>query len=102
MRQGWHSWPTATGVREYLKDLHRHEFHIGATVAVRHDNRDVEFHDLMQIIRAWWGNENDQTDRGSCEHIAAELHEYLRRILPDRTIAVTVGEDGEAYATVNN
>lgn len=99
-RQGWHSWPDATAPRLYLKALHRHMFHIAVTVAVRHDNRDIEFHDLAEIVAAWWGDENDQADRGSCEHIATELHLYLTALLADRNLLVAVGEDGEAYATV--
>lgn len=99
--QGWHSWPDAHDQRAYLASLHRHMFHVRADVQVFHDDREVEFHDLRDVIATWWGDEASQTDRGSCEHIARDLHDFLAAYVgTDRYITVSVGEDGEAWATV--
>lgn len=97
--QGWHSWPDAPGRRSYLRSLHRHMFEVVATVPVFHDDREVEFHDLRDAITAWWGSQESQENRGSCEQIADELREHLTRLLL-RDVVVSVGEDGEAWATV--
>jgi hypothetical protein len=49
---GFHRWPGASGQRSYLADLHRHLFHITVHVGVTHTDRDVEFHDLQDLVRA--------------------------------------------------
>ncbi len=101
--QGWHRWPDAAPPRDYLASLHRHMFHLTATVQVFHDDRDVEFHDLREVLTRWWGDEHAQHDRGSCEAIAVELHHFLTAYLgAQRGIVVSVGEDGEAWATVRD
>lgn len=98
---GWHSWPSAPAHRAYLASLHRHLFHVTATVRVFHDDRDVEFHDLSDEVAAWWGDATSRWDRGSCEQMARSLHVLLTdRYGTEREVVVSVGEDGEAWATV--
>lgn len=100
--QGWHSWPDATPKRNYLAALHRHLFNVEVTVEVFHNDRDVEFHDLRDVVTKWWGDQHSQEDRGSCEGIASQLHDFFAAYLSDgRRITVSVGEDGEAWATVS-
>lgn len=93
---GFHYWPGAPEHRDYLGVRHRHEFHLTATVAVSHDDRDVEFHDLRDIMTAWW-----EPERGgqSCEHIGRELWDHLRAEGLTVT-AITVSEDGYDGATL--
>lgn len=95
--EGWHKWPDATQGRAYLSSKHRHLFHIKASCAVTHDNREIEFHDLMDFCKAEFG----QGDFGamSCETLAKRLataccEQFHRRF------TVTVSEDGECGATV--
>jgi hypothetical protein len=88
---GFHCWPTAPPRRAYLRDRHRHLFRITAEVKVAHDDRDVEFHDLADLIRAWW----------AAESLAHELGAALCG--PSQQLAVTritVSEDGECGATI--
>ena len=95
---GWHSWPEAGGRRTYLAASHRHQFGVSAEVGVTHTDRDVEFHDLQDMICAWWGEETDQRDRGSCEAMAGNLAGWLSEAgLAVR--ATSVSEDGENWAT---
>lgn len=95
--EGWHRWPTAPDHRSYLRDRHRHLFNITAHVAVSHDDRDVEFHDLRDLITVWW-----ETERGaqSCEAIAQELHDHLTDNAKLTVTEVTVSEDGYDGATL--
>lgn len=95
---GFHHWPDAPLHRSYLAQRHRHLFHIRATVRVTHDDRDVEFHDLADAIRAWWGPEDRECVSRSCEALARELAGHLL----ERGMTVTqvdVSEDGETGAT---
>jgi hypothetical protein len=97
---GFHHWQHATGEREYLASRHRHNFGVRVEMGVTHDDRDVEFHDLIDVCKSYL---NDVPENGqSCEHMARHLH---RNLVNDyygvnRHIAVTVDEDGECGATV--
>lgn len=94
---GFHCWPSAPPHRAYLRDRHRHLFHVRAAVAVRHDDRDTEFHDLMDLVRQWWGPGDRECGAASCEALARDLAAFLG----SRGLAVAeveVSEDGEAGA----
>lgn len=102
---GFHRWPDAPPNRTYLAAKHRHLFHVTATVEVGHSNREVEFHDLHDIIRTWWGG----TDLGirdwgtaSCEVMARELLDHLSDDHDLTPVRVEVSEDGEAGAIVES
>jgi hypothetical protein len=41
--EGFHRWPDAPAEVAFLRDRHRHEFHVKAYRTVTHDNRDIEF-----------------------------------------------------------
>lgn len=93
---GWHVWRDAPPPRNYLALPHRHLFAITAEVAIAADHQ-VEFHDLQDDMRAWWGDPHAQRDRGSCEDIAISLASYLTGV-GLKPISVVVSEDGEAFA----
>lgn len=105
---GFHRWPTPTRDRMYLGERHRHTFHIRVGVWVEHDDRAVEFHDLLSQARQGIGllangMSLDGLDFGgrSCEAIARDLLQYLAMIYgADRVVLVEVAEDGEAGATL--
>ena len=102
----WHRWPDAPVGRAYLRQPHRHLWHYEARMPVHHDERDVEFHDLMREVRIWLA-ETYQQDEGdgfhfgarSCETLARELGEHLAQ-RHGREVEVSVSEDGEAGACV--
>lgn len=96
---GFHRWPGATGRRAYLAERHRHLFHIRVEVAVAHDDRDVEFHDLQDEIRGWWGYGPRECGTDSCEALARQLGEHLAAT-GMRVVRVDVAEDGENGAVV--
>lgn len=95
---GWHRWPAAPDSRAYLRDSHRHLFHYEVSMLVTHDERDVEFHDLIDAARSYV-HLGDLGAR-SCETIARDLLGDLHGEYPDRHVIVTVSEDGECGATV--
>lgn len=105
---GFHRWPGAGAVRFYLGYPHRHVFHVTVEVDVDHDDRQVEFHDLIAKVEhfcrtigeAAHGGGRDLGTR-SCEQVASELWEFLGRSYPGRRVAVAVVEDGEAGGRVS-
>ena len=96
---GFHRWPDAPPQREYLAARHRHLFRVTAHVAAGHDDRDTEFHDLQDLIRAWWGAGPRECGDASCETIARALAGHLGRAAL-RVVQVEVSEDGENGAIV--
>lgn len=96
---GWHRWPAAPESRAYLREQHRHLFHVAVSMEVDHNERQVEFHDLLDVVRPAFG-EGD-FGAASCETLASALIERLHGIYGrTRRISVHVSEDDECGATV--
>jgi len=95
--EGTHSWPDCPiSEVDYLRDTHRHVFHIKAYRTVTHTDRDVEFIWLKHAIWNYFrGNYFDATKNlcvfghMSCEMIAEKLIEHFE------LSACEVSEDGE-------
>lgn len=90
-----HRWKEPILGKEYLKDFHRHEFHVKAWKTVSHFDRDIEFiklkEDITQFVREAY--ENKETEE-SCESIANVL------LLAFGLSRCEVSEDGENGALV--
>lgn len=79
--EGIHNWPDCPFDEvAYLRDPHRHVFHVKAHKYVTHSDRDVEFimmkHEIAQFLRErYWHNAKKCHVFGarSCEMIAEEL-----------------------------
>jgi 6-pyruvoyl-tetrahydropterin synthase len=88
-----HRWPDCP-IEEvsYLRNPHRHEFHVTVKAEVNHDNRHVEFIQLKnkinQFLRKNW--EEKDLGRMSCEMMCTKL----RQEFPILNY-VCVMEDGE-------
>lgn len=95
--EGWHCWPMATGRRAYLASKHRHLFHVRVACETWHDDREIEFHDLLDQSKFFFGS-GDFGD-SSCEHMARQLAEKLGTMY-NRDFAVEVSEDGECGSVV--
>lgn len=120
---GMHHYPGAPDAVAFLRNPHRHIFHMRAKVAVGHNNRDVEFILLKRDCLAFnianckgtalnaaqhealeWCKFNKEAwlfDFGSlsCEQIASEIFLHLSGLGYDVRV-VGCGEDGEFEATV--
>ena len=107
--EGLHHWPDAPAEVAFLRNLHRHLFHVEVEIAVNHADRDKEFfmvkgrldHALSEV-GAGYGPLllRNLRDLGpmSCEMIAAWLVETLAHYMEIRR--VTVREDDENSATL--
>lgn len=103
---GLHHWPDAPPRRAYLRAPHRHWFGVKVSTEVKHDDREIEFHDLRddaELMMSRFGLSAGAVtiDFGamSCEHMARELGSLLARKYR-RSFTVTVDEDGECGGTV--
>lgn len=96
--EGFHRWPGAPDHRAYLRDSHRHLFHVEARVEVHHDDRELEFHDVQGFLREVLPH-GDLGAR-SCEMLARELVNAITRRYGERRVRVGVFEDGEVGAEV--
>jgi hypothetical protein len=96
--EGFHQWPDATGQRDYLAHRHRHLFWVQVEAAVTHDDREIEFHDLLDQVKAWWPG--PELGRWSCEQIGKHYLNHLIQDYGHRSYLVEVWEDGEVGARV--
>lgn len=96
---GFHSWPNAPLSRLYLSESHRHLFYFEVELGVLHDERDIEFHDLLDDCKKLTPDSHDY-GASSCESIARQIYDYLIITYPDRSIRVSVFEDDENGATI--
>lgn len=102
-----HHWPGATGRRSYLANPHMHTFNFEAHAQVIHNDRDIEFHDLRDMVDdaifALLGEpltlEPEVNDFGpmSCEAIGEALLERL----PEAVFMIQVMEDDACGARVS-
>jgi len=97
--EGTHNWPNCPFDEvAYLRDPHRHMFHIKAHKIVNHDDRDTEFIMLKHQIQRYLNTKYMLDPHGdglcvfgamSCEMIARELIEEFN------LCRCEVNEDGE-------
>lgn len=95
---GWHRWPDASTERAYLALSHRHLFHLEIRLEVFHDEREVEYHDLLDFCKGAFpgGDLGSQ----SCETMARTLAQQTAARYPGRLVEVHCFEDGEVGAIV--
>lgn len=101
--EGFHRWPDAPTAVDFLRNLHRHMFHVTVDVQQLAGDRELEYFILRRHARqtledlqlGWpWREES------SCEDMARELKRNLEVHFPDRLVRVRVMEDGENGCTV--
>ena len=99
-RAGLHCYPGAAPEVKYLSAPHRHLFKFQVNVDVEHNDRDIEFHTLLNELEGQYDTGLLQLNNKSCEMIAEELALYIVNKY-NRTTSVSVWEDGECGATVS-
>jgi hypothetical protein len=92
-----HCWPNAPEKVAYLRNSHRHVFHVECTFDIRHNDRDVEFiskkNEIENRCRDRWHLQD--IGHKSCEMLAMEILEAFKDVR-----GVTVSEDGENGARI--
>jgi hypothetical protein len=106
--EGVHCYPDAPVEVEYLRNPHRHIFHVEAEIEVFHDDRELEFimvkHSIENFVET-----HGELGSMSCEMIAKELQDHLKNLYPiteemmlkshynklNRKVNIRISEDGE-------
>lgn len=91
----FHRWASAPDPYAFLRDYHRHLFHVRLGVSVGHGDREVEFFDLKARLEEYLRESyTGKQFELSCEQIASEI------LIRFRGCWCEVSEDGENGATV--
>jgi hypothetical protein len=104
-REGIHKYPAAL-TEPNLSDVsflgypHRHMFHFKVSIAVTHNDRDIEFIQFKRWLQDLYGNGTLELDYKSCEMLSEDLYAQINARYPHRAVEITVSEDGENGATV--
>lgn len=96
---GFHAWPGAPDQVAFLRNLHRHVFHVRVEVEVKHDDREIEFfifkRDVDSIIREHVQPKLKERSQMSCEMLSDCLHSFLTIKYPARDMVIEISEDDE-------
>jgi hypothetical protein len=111
-KEGIHKYPAAaedpalkTGDQfdvSFLGYPHRHIFHFTVAIQVWHNDRDIEFIQFKRWLEGLYSGDQGvlSLDYKSCEMISDDLYEAIASRYPDRSVEITVSEDGENGATI--
>lgn len=101
---GVHRWKDAPDSHEFLRFPHRHKFIGEAVIEVDHNEREVEFFEVQELIlREILPRVTRRADAPelSCEGFAELILEDLKLTYgAQRLMWVTISEDGENAGTV--
>lgn len=93
--EGFHRWKDAPDDVAFLRDFHRHVFHVKIGVEVGGDNREVEFFQFKRKVEHYLDKYWHKTQfENSCEQIAVAIGTHFDAFF------VEVSEDGENGAFV--
>lgn len=98
--EGFHKYPQAPEEVSFLKDLHRHIFHVEVQIEVFHDDRELE---IIMVKRALTKFLLQTVELGitSCEMLCKWVQDWVKSTYPTpasqyaRVVHVKVMEDGE-------
>lgn len=104
-KKGLHRYPAASQdpkLRDvsYLGNEHRHLFKFKVSIAVEHDDRELEFHQFLNWLESLYEQGILELDFKSCEMIADDLYEHIQYVYPKRKVIIEVSEDGECGCVV--
>jgi hypothetical protein len=103
-RPGFHHYPAASTEPvladvKYLGDRHRHLFKFKVQIEIFHNDREIEFHQLLNYCESLFGNKIDINSK-SVEMLADDLFEVLAIRYPGRDMVIDVAEDGECGCSI--
>jgi len=93
--EGFHRYPDAPDEVAFLRDLHRHIFHIKVYIEVFHNERDIEFILFKKLIENEVKINSNHFNHMSCEMIADDLSMFIKLKYPSRKLKIEVSEDKE-------
>ena len=103
--EGMHRWKDAPDEVAFLRNYHRHIFHVRFEVEVTKEDREIEFillkRELNGLVETLFSRTHKMDE--SCESIAKKILDFMtrtRRTCEGRAARCEVSEDGENGAIV--
>ena len=98
-KPGFHYYPAAATEESledvsYLGNKHRHLFKFKVWIEIFHNDRELEFHQVLNFCEALFESQID-IDSKSVEMLSDDLYEQLAFKYPERNIKISISEDGE-------
>jgi hypothetical protein len=99
-RAGFHRYPAANEDPKlsdvsYLGSRHRHLFKFRVEIEIFHNDRELEFHQVLNYCESLYKDNSLEIDYKSVEMLADDLYLQLANRYPDRFMTIEVSEDGE-------
>ena len=97
--EGFHRYPAAPEEVAFLRNLHRHVFHVTVQIEQYHDARDIEYFLFKRFVEDAWRSITFSPS-SSCETMAIALGDLVGVKFAGRGLKVEVSEDGENGALI--
>lgn len=99
-KAGFHKYPAAEtdpmlSDVSYLGNRHRHLFKFIVQIEIFHNDRELEFHQVLNYCESLFESQTIDIDYKSVEMLADDLYLQLAEKYPGRNIKINVSEDGE-------
>lgn len=97
----FHYWKNAPICSAFLRNQHRHVFHVQIKIRVSHDDRDLEFiwfkEKIDEFLRE---NLQDKIFPFSCEQLCKKIQTWIKERFDVYVIYIRVMEDNENGAEI--
>lgn len=106
-RAGYHQYPAAAELPQlsdvsYLAHRHRHLFKFQVSIQVFHNDRELEFHQVLRFCESLFDSREIDINHKSVEMLADDVYTRLaERYGTHRRISVEVSEDGECGCVIH-
>lgn len=104
-KSGFHKYPQAAtdpalSDVSYLGQKHRHLFKFKVAIEIFHNDRELEFHQVLNFCESLYAEKTLDVDFKSVEMIADDLFDILALKYPKRKIIIDISEDGECGCSI--
>ena len=99
IKEGFHRWDDAPEHCSFLRNNHRHLFHIEVQIRVTELNRELEFFDVKREVDIWAKDFYKEGSNFSCEMMCQDLYNHLN-IFYGNISQISIFEDNENGAVI--
>jgi hypothetical protein len=85
----------------YLGNRHRHMFKFNVQIQIFHNDRELEFHQVLNYCESLFNTATIDIDYKSVEMLADDLYVQLASKYPGRDMKISVSEDGECGCVID-
>jgi len=84
----------------YLGNRHRHLFKFNVQIQIFHNDRELEFHQVLNYCESLFATQAIDIDYKSVEMLSDDLYVQLAAKYPGRDMKISVSEDGECGCVI--